>query len=324
MAANYWIYAEITGSAFRKTTFELLGLACSLSGKSGGETTAIVLGQIDEDSLAKLGKAGANKVLYCNEEIVTEYSTEGYATIIANLAKAQKPTAIFFPATARGKDLAPRLAAKLAVGMASDCTALTLSDNQRIIFTRPMFAGKIIAKVECTGAPQIATIRPNAFPYPSLDDSKKAEIVKINAGITPDVIRTRIVETVAGDAEVNLTDAGIIVSGGRGMRDGANFAIIRELAKALGAAVGASRAAVDAGWIPQAHQVGQTGKTVSPNLYIACGISGSIQHRAGMSTAKCIVAINTNPEADIFKIADLGIVADLFQVVPALTEELKK
>jgi len=324
MAANYWIYAEITGSTFRKTTFELLSLAGSLSAKSGGETTAIVLGQIDEDSLAKLGKAGANKVLYCNEEIVREYSTEGYATIIANLAKAQKPTAIFFPATARGKDLAPRLAAKLAVGMASDCTALTLSDNQRIIFTRPMFAGKIIAKVECTGDPQIATIRPNAFPYPSLDDSKKAEIVKINAGITPDVIRTRIVETVVGDAEVNLTDASIIVSGGRGMRDGTNFAIIRELAKALGGAVGASRAAVDAGWIPQAHQVGQTGKTVSPNLYIACGISGSIQHRAGMSTAKCIVAINTNPEADIFKIADLGIVADLFQVVPALTEELTK
>lgn len=324
MAANYWIYAEIAGNTFRKTTFELLGLACSLSGKSGGEVTAIVLSQIDEDNLAKLGKAGASKVLYCNEEMVKEYSTEGYATIIANLAKAQKPTAIFFPATARGKDLAPRLAAKLGVGMATDCTAVTLSDNQRIIFTRPMFAGKIIAKVECTGDPQIATIRPNAFPYPTLDDSKKGDIVKISVGITPDVVRTKIVETVAGDAEVNLTDASIIVSGGRGMRDGTNFTIIRELAKALGGAVGASRAAVDAGWIPQAHQVGQTGKTVSPNLYIACGISGSIQHRAGMSTAKCIVAINTNPDADIFKIADLGIVADLFQVVPALTDELKK
>jgi electron transfer flavoprotein alpha subunit len=324
MSINYLIYAEIAGNSFRKSTFELLGLANSLSAKSGGEITALVIGQIDEDNVAKLGKAGAQKVLYCNEEIVKEYSTEAYATILANLSKEYKPAAIFLPATARGKDLAPRLAAKLGVGVASDCTAVAVSDSQRLIFTRPMFAGKIIAKVECAGDPQIATIRPNAFPSSPLDDSKKAEITKVNSGLSADVLKTKILETVVGDAEVNLTDASIIVSGGRGMRDGTNFSIIRELAKTIGGAVGASRAAVDAGWIPQAHQVGQTGKTVSPNLYIACGISGSIQHRAGMSTAKCIVAINNNPDADIFKIADLGIVADLFQVVPALTEELKK
>jgi len=324
MARNFWVFAELSGSEFRKVAFELLGLARKLADKTGGDVTALAIGPIEESNTAKLGHTGADHIILCTDDVVKDYSTEAYATIIADLASEHKPLAIFFPATARGKDLAPKVAAKLGVGSASDCTGLEMTDNQRIIFTRPMYAGKIIAEVETSGDPQIATIRPNVFPYPTPNESRKADVERISADFGEDVIKTRILETIIGDAEVNLTEANIIVSGGRGMRNAENFQIIRELAKVLGAAVGASRAAVDEDFISQPHQVGQTGKTVSPNLYIACGISGAIQHRAGMSTSKCIVAINNNPDADIFKIADFGVVGDLFKIVPVLTEELRK
>jgi electron transfer flavoprotein alpha subunit len=221
-----------------------------------------------------------------------------------------------------GKDLAPRLAARLGVGLATDCTGLEIDDG-RLLATRPIFAGKALAKVKLADDPQMATVRPNVLAAPEPDASKTANVEAVEA--VAGEIRAKVVDIVgAGEGEIDVAEADIIVSGGRGVGGPEGFAPVRSLAKTLGAAVGASRAAVDAGWIEHSHQVGQTGKTVTPNLYIACGISGAIQHLAGMKTAKVIVAVNTDPEAPIFKLANYGIVADLFDVVPAMEEEFAK
>jgi electron transfer flavoprotein alpha subunit len=220
-----------------------------------------------------------------------------------------------------GRDLAPRLAAKLGVGVASDCVALEI-DGGKLVGTRPIFAGKALAKVKLNGDPQMATVRPNVLAEAEPDPSAMAVIEPVAA--VADGVRARVVDMVgAGEGEIDVAEADIIVSGGRGVGGPEGFVPIRSLAKTLGAAVGASRAAVDAGWIEHAHQVGQTGKTVTPNLYIACGISGAIQHLAGMKTAKAIVAVNKDPEAPIFKTANYGIVADLFEVLPILEVEFK-
>jgi electron transfer flavoprotein alpha subunit len=232
-----------------------------------------------------------------------------------------QPSIVLFAGTADGRDLAPRLAARLNVGVASDVDRLEWNDG-KLRARRPVYSGKAFATVDVTGTPAIATTRPNAFPPEEAGGGAAAEVVTITASADN---RVKVIETKEPEAgEVSLAEADIIVSGGRGLKEATNFSYIRDLAHAIGGAVGASRAVVDAGWIDHQHQVGQTGRVVSPNLYIAAGVSGAIQHLAGMSSSKHIVAINKDPEAPIFRIADLGIVGDLFQILPVLTEEVKK
>jgi electron transfer flavoprotein alpha subunit len=256
--------------------------------------------------------------------LFAHYSPQAFAQALSSLVEEIKPDVIFFSATAMGKDLAPRLAAKLGVSMASDCIQTEVKEGQLEI-VRPIYAGKALLSLRFKSTPQIASLRPNVFPVlePSGD---KGEVIKKDVIIVEEDIKGRVSEIVREEgAELDVTEADIIVSGGRGMKDPENFDLIREIASLLPhSAVGASRSAVDAGWIDHQHQVGQTGKTVSPNLYLAFGISGAIQHLAGMSSSKYIVAVNKDEEAPIFKVADFGVVGDLFQVIPLLKEEIKK
>ena len=233
---------------------------------------------------------------------------------------------MIFGATTQGRDFAGNVATTLYTGLTADCTGLDIDPETKLLRqTRPAFGGNIMATILCPRTrPQMSTVRPKVMPMPERDDSRQGEIIRESLGMSEDEVRTKIIDFIESEQKVNLTEADIIVSGGRGLGKPENFKLIRELADVLGAAVGASRATVDAGWIPYEHQVGQTGKTVRPKIYIACGISGAIQHLAGMKTSDVIVAINKDPDAPIFKVATYGIVGDLFQVVPALTEEFRK
>jgi electron transfer flavoprotein alpha subunit len=264
----------------------------------------------------QLGEYGADKVLVADDAALAEYTTEGYTNVLSGILGTADAFVILMGASAQGKDLAGRLSARLNAGLAVECTGITVSDG-KLRYKRPMFGGKILAEVEIAGTPQLATIRPNVM---SITKSAKGGVVE-TAAVDVGEIKARVVERKAEAGEkLELTEADIIVSGGRGT--GGNYGVIEELAAKLKAAVGASRSSVDEGWRPHSDQVGQTGKVVSPNLYIACGISGAIQHLAGMSTSKYIVAINKDPEAPIFSKSDFGIVGDLFEVVPAITKAL--
>ncbi len=321
MANNVLVIAEQRGGVLKKVAFEMLGAASELAAALDGTAQAALLGT-DLAGLAKtLGEYGATKVYVADDEGLATYSSEGYTDTLADLVGKVEPAVILIGATAMGKDLGPRLAARLGVGLASDCTALEI-DGGRLLATRPIFAGKALAKVKLNGDPQIATIRPNVLAAPEPDPGASATVEPI-AALTGNV-RAVVADIIgAAEGEIDVAEADIIVSGGRGVGGPEGFAPVRSLAKTLGAAVGASRAAVDAGWIEHSHQVGQTGKTVTPNLYIACGISGAIQHLAGMKTSKVIVAVNKDPEAPIFNVANYGVVGDLFEVVPLLEKELK-
>jgi len=250
------------------------------------------------------------------------YTTDAHAAAVAKIVKEKGPAILLLGASVQGKDLAARLVGKLATGLATDCTGLKIEGGKLIAF-RPMYAGKCFGEVAFEATPAMATLRPNVFPI--VENAKAGAVEKFDPALDAGQLKTKVAE-IAKDTsgKIELTEANIIVSGGRGMKGPENYNIIEDLAKVLGAAVGASRAAVDAGWRPQTDQVGQTGKTVSPNLYIACGISGAIQHLAGMSSSKFIVAINKDPEAPIFQRADYGIVDDLFKVVPEVTAAAKK
>jgi electron transfer flavoprotein alpha subunit len=321
MGNKVLIVAEQRDGVLKKVTFEMLGVGAKLGAALGVGVEAVVLGT-DLGSLPdSLAEAGAIRVYVADDPALATYSSEGYTQTLAALCERVEPAILLIGATAMGKDLAPRLAARLGVGLASDCTALQI-DAGRLLATRPIFAGKALAKVKLNGDPQIATLRPNvlAAPEPVAGKTATVEAIEKAAGET----RAKVVEILgAGEGEIDVAEADIIVSGGRGVGGPEGFAPVRSLAKTLRAAVGASRAAVDAGWIEHSHQVGQTGKTVTPNLYIACGISGAIQHLAGMKTSKVIVAVNKDPEAPIFKLANYGIVGDLFEVVPQLEKEFK-
>ena len=250
------------------------------------------------------------------------YATESFARALAQVIAGEKPAAVLIPYTAMGKDLAPRVAARVGAGLVSDVVKLEVKDG-RLEARRPMYAGKALATVRWEGEPQMATLRPNVFPLGAPEAARKFETVTGTADVT--TRRARVQSVQAGDAgsKVELTEAQIIVSGGRGLKGPENFHLVEELASSLGAAVGASRAVVDAGWVDHQMQVGQTGKTVSPTLYVAAGISGAIQHLAGMSTSKVIVAINKDADAPIFKVADYGIVGDVFEILPKLTAAAK-
>jgi len=324
MPSNVLIVAEHRDGDLKKVTFEMLGEGTRIAEKLGGVAEAALLGSDVSGLTDALAHYGAAKVYLADDPSLEKYSGEGYTTVLARLIRKAEPVVVLLGATNQGKDLASRVAARLGLGLASDCTAFDVAAGGRLVITRPVYGGRAIATVVEKTTPQMATVRPNVMAPLEPDALKTAPMERLTVEIGN--IRAQVIGLVqeSGQQQVGLAEAEIIVSGGRGLKGPENFCLLEELADVLGAAVGASRAAVDAGWIDHSHQVGQTGRTVTPNLYIACGISGAVQHLAGMKTAKYIVAINKDPEAPIFKVADYGIVGDLFEAVPILTEEFKK
>ncbi|RLC82823.1 MAG: electron transfer flavoprotein subunit alpha/FixB family protein [Chloroflexi bacterium] len=323
MANSILVVAEQADGALRKVSFEMLGEAGRLAEKMGATVEAALLGSGVESLADELAHHGASRVYIADDPALSPYNAEAYTAVLADLVKKTEPAVVFLGATTQGRDLAPRLAARLGVGLASDCTSFDVDGDGKLLITRPIYAGRAIQTIKLKTSPQMATLRPNVFPPAEPDASRQAEVEKLPVSVGE--VRAKVVDFLKKESEeIELTEADIIVSGGRGLGKPEGFEVIRALAKVLGAAVGASRAAVDAGWIDHSHQVGQTGKTVNPKLYIACGISGAAQHLAGMRTSKVIVAINKDPEAPIFKVADYGIVADLYDVVPALTKAFQE
>ncbi len=318
MAQGVFAITEQRDGELRKISFEAVSEGRRLADGLGADLIAVVLGSGIEGLAEELKKYGPDKILVADDAALADYTTDAYTNVLAELIQSSDPAVIITGASAQGKDLAGRLAARLDAGVAMDCVEIKL-DNGNLTYLRPMFGGKVIANVEIEGSPQIVAIRPNVMD--SIENSKESTIEK--PAVRVGDLKTKIVEMKMETRDkVELTEADIIVSGGRGTAG--DYAAVEELASELGAAVGASRSAVDEGWRPHSDQVGQTGKTVSPTLYVACGISGAIQHLAGMSTSKYIVAINKDEEAPIFSKADFGIVGDLFEVVPAITAEVKK
>jgi electron transfer flavoprotein alpha subunit len=306
MSNGVWVIAEQREGKLKKISFELLTIGRKLASKIGQPLTALLLGHEIEKLAEELDGFGAEKIFLCDDEALKTYSNESYTKVIVDLVKTHQPTILLGGATAQGKDLLPRVAARLKTGLASDCVGLEINQEGHLVAKRPMYAGKVLVDTVTPEArPQMAALRPNVLEAEKPKECKNVEIEKVKVEVKPDDLRAVIKELVKTVGEkVDLTEASVIVSGGRGMKSGENFKILEELASALGegVAVGASRSAVDSGFAPHDIQVGQTGKVVNPSLYIACGISGAIQHLAGMRTSKCIVAINKDPEAPIFQV----------------------
>ncbi len=319
------VIAELDGAELAPVTFELVGKGKALAAAAGGSVDCLLLGAGIAGLAPALFARGADRVLAAEHDGLKEYRFTPYVRTAAEVAKREAADLVLVPATLKGKELAAGLASTLDTGLAVDVTAIEAAgDGFR--FERPCFGGNRTAEVTSLVKPALAAIRPKTFPQPPAADGKAGSVVPVQVEVKPDELTAvKVLEFVAGggEGEVSLQDAEIVVSGGRGLQKPENFGVVRELAQVLKAAVGASRAVVDAGWIPYAHQVGQTGRTVSPRLYIAVGISGAIQHLAGMRTADVIVAINKDPEAPIFKVATYGVVGDLFEVVPKLTAKLR-
>ncbi len=318
MAQGVFVITEQRDNEFRKVSFEAVSEGRRVADGLGADVTAVVVGSGIDGLGAELEKYGPDKILLADDPALADYTTDAYTYVIADLVQSVDPAVIILGASNQGKDLSARLAARLDAGLAMDCTAVKLADGN-LTLTRPMFGGKIFAEVEIDGALQIVAIRPNVMDITETSKECVSEKPAVNVGEVKTAVAEKSMDT--GD-KVELTEADVVVSGGRGTAG--DFDAIEQLATALGGAVGASRSAVDEGWRPHSDQVGQTGKVVSPGLYVACGISGAIKHLAGMSTSKYIVAINKDPEAPIFSKADLGIVGDLSKIVPAITEEMKK
>ncbi|MCX7974747.1 MAG: electron transfer flavoprotein subunit alpha/FixB family protein [Candidatus Aminicenantes bacterium] len=320
------VFIEKREGKIKKSSLETLAETSRRAEELDLEVAAVVVGSSFEN-LTPLWVQGAKKTYWLKGEDLEVYSPEIYAQVLYELIQQIKPEAVFFAGTALGRDLAPRLAAKLRVALVSDCTRIIIS-NGSLLFVRPVYAGKALLTLKLKTKPFLATLRPNVFPLKEIKDENIApgEIIEKTIGLNYNGPVAKVVEIVREEgAELDVTEAEVIISGGRGMKAAENFNLLRELSTLIPrSAIGASRAAVDSGWIGHQHQVGQTGKTVCPNLYLAFGISGSIQHLAGMSGSKVIVAVNKDPEAPIFKVADLGVVGDLFQIIPPLKEELRK
>lgn len=334
---NIWVFIETEEGKAKPVGYELLAPGRRLADKIGEKLTAVILGEEAEDAARQAIACGADEVLLIEGEEYRYYRTDVFADCMMQLTEKYRPLVILMGATNNGRDLGPRLACRLKTGLTADCTALDIdAETGNVEWTRPAFGGNLMATILCPDhRPQMGTVRPGVFKKPqSVTEMKEAaeereawagKIIREAITVNQARIRTEIVERIKEVVQsVNLEEAEIIVSGGRGIGKAENFPYIRELAEVLGGAVGSSRACVDADWIPHAHQVGQTGKTVAPKLYIACGISGAIQHLAGMSGAETIVAINKDPDAPIFGVADYGIVGDLLEVIPELIREIKK
>ncbi|MDE6259962.1 MAG: electron transfer flavoprotein subunit alpha/FixB family protein [Oscillospiraceae bacterium] len=325
---DLWVFVETNEDGTAKNVgIELLTPGKMMAGKQGGDLVAVVIGCGVDEAVKAANEHGADKIIVVDGPEFKHYTTDAYAIALVSLVEKYGPTSMMIGATNNGRDLGPRVSCRLNTGLTADCTALDVDEETgNVAWTRPAFGGNLMATIICPNhRPQIGTVRPGVFKKSDAVEGK-AEIVKEDLHVPVDQIRTQVLEIIKElDSEnVDLEGAEIIVSGGRGVGGPEGFETIKALAKELGATVGASRAAVDAGWIAHAHQVGQTGKTVGPKLYIACGISGAIQHIAGMSSSDVVVAINKDPDAPIFDVADYGVVGNLFEVLPVLTEEIKK
>ena len=325
---DLWVFVETNEDGTAKNVgIELLTPGKMMAGKQGGALVAVVIGSKVDEAVKAASEHGADKVIVVDGPEYASYTTDAYAIALCTLVEKYGPTSMLIGATNNGRDLGPRVSCRLKTGLTADCTGLDIDEESgNVAWTRPAFGGNLMATILCPDhRPQIGTVRPGVFKKSDAGEAK-AEIIKEDIHVDAKDIRTQVLELIkeADGENVDLEGAEIIVSGGRGVGGPEGFEPIKALADVLGATVGASRAAVDAGWIAHAHQVGQTGKTVGPKLYIACGISGAIQHLAGMSGSDCIVAINKDPEAPIFDVADYGVVGNLFEVLPVLTEEIKK
>jgi electron transfer flavoprotein alpha subunit len=313
-------FAEQRDGKLRRPSLEAVSEARRLADAHGKKVESVLVGSGVKGLADELASYGAERVHVFDAPELQSYATESCARALAQVVQAAKPWAVFVPYTSAGRDLAPRVAAKLDAGLVSDCVALEVKDG-RLVARRPMYSGKAFGSYSWAGEPQLATLRANVFALGKPDSARKAEVVEAKVDTAA---RAKVTAVHAkADGKRELTESQIIVSGGRGLKGPEHFPLVEELAAAMGAAVGASRAVVDAGWVDHQMQVGQTGKTVSPTLYIACGISGAIQHLAGMSSSKVIVAINKDADAPIFKIADYGLVGDVFEILPKLTEAAK-
>lgn len=345
---DVWVYTEQRKGKLMNVALEILGEGYGLSREIGNDTKvcALLVGRNVDHLVEELYAYGADKVYVADDPLLEQYTTDGYAKVITEAIKAHKPEIVMFGATHIGRDLAPRIAARLDTGLTADCTRLDVNTGNYIDYlekhttastqgldrndndtnlkqTRPAFGGNLMATIICPeNRPQMATVRPGVMDKREKDPSQKGEKIKLDIQLKKEDIKVEVLEVVKAAKEmVSLTDAQIICSGGRGLGDASGFGLIEEFAKKVGGVVGASRAAVDSGWIDHSHQVGQTGTTVKPKIYFACGISGAIQHQAGMQTSDIIVAINKDPEAPIFQIADYGIVGDLKKVIPEIIEQ---
>ncbi|MCX5668309.1 MAG: electron transfer flavoprotein subunit alpha [Candidatus Omnitrophica bacterium] len=324
---DVWVFCEQKKGVIQTISFELLGEGKKLAKKLGGKLCAVLLGDNIESKADEAAWRGADRVYLVNSPQLKDYQDEPYTKVLVELIKECKPEVVLCGATTIGRSLMSRVAVLIDAGLTADCTGLDIDEKERLLLqTRPAFGGNIMATIITPNhRPQMATVRHKVMKEPELNKSRKAEVIKKKYGDGILSSRTRIIDIVEEIEEtINLSEADIIVSGGRGLSGPENFSLIKELAKVIGGAVGSSRAAVDAGWMPYSHQVGQTGKTVCPKLYIACGISGQIQHLIGMQSSKVILAINKDPDAPIFKVATYGIVGDIFEIIPALTKEFRK
>lgn len=324
--AGIWVYAEPRNGSFPRATFEMLALARRMAEAQSTDVSAVVLGgQLGGLDFAPLGEAGADAVLVLDDASLATYATDAYAAALAALVAQHGPDALLFADGATGLDAGPVLAQRLDTGFVADVVAVEADAQEGFLFTREPYSGKVLADIAFApdARPMIVTVRPKAFDPSEPEKGRTAPVLMQHVDGFGDVRQTVVDVVRRASGRVELTEADAVVSGGRGTKGAAGFALVEELADVLGAAVGASRPAVDEGWTDIQFQVGQTGKTVAPSLYIACGISGSIQHMAGAAASKCIVAVNNDPQAEIFKVADYGIVADLFEAVPLLTEAFR-
>lgn len=321
---DIWVIIEHSGGRVKPVSFEAISAARQLSSKSGGQVKAVYLGSQTDDGVKEVARAGVNQVLLILDPELETYTSSKYLSALLGCMGDSPPSAILLPATNHGKELAPALATSLGSGLATDCIGLDYSESTGIKVERPVYGGKASSSLEFSGAePVVITLRPNSFRSDPITDSKEAPIIQHSPQWTELSRLLNLKEIIKGGGSLDITEARIVVSGGMGMQGPENFHLLEELADILGAAVGASRPVVDNGWRDYSSQVGQTGRTVGPDLYIACGISGAMQHLAGMSSSKCIVAINKDSNAAIFDVADYGIVGDVLQILPILTREFK-
>lgn len=343
MVGDIWVYVDQFRGEAHPASWEAFGAAKNLQDELGGEIVGLVFGDQIKGIAEEAVHYGADTVLYADNPTLSDFRPEPYAALLTKLAQEKQPAAILFPTTTRGREAAAMGAIDLKTGILPDVIALEVTDGT-VLATRPVYAGKLLSKAKCATNPQIITLRIRSFTKPDPDTTRSGELIEVEPALSEDEIATKVVDYADTVGGVSLTDAGVVVSGGRGTannprlnppegmddkeaeiwRAHQGFKMVSDLAEVLNGAVGASRAAVDAGYIPYEHQVGQTGKVVTPDLYIAAGISGAIQHLAGMRTSKVIVAINKDPDAPIFKLARYGVVGDLFDIVPALTEAFRE
>lgn len=323
--SGVWVFAEQRHGKLAGVSFELLGAGRKLADDLGTGLSAVLFGEVAA-GVDELIHWGADRVYFCDDELLSSFNDEPYANLLTKLISEYRPEIVLAGATPIGRSFIPRVAARLHTGLTADCTSLQIDpETKNLLQVRPAFGGNIMATILCPHTrPQMATVRPRVMQKGDFDSNRKGEIIAVSAeGITS---RTKVLETVkeVSEVSVNLHEANVIIAGGRGVGSDKGFQVLIELAEALNGSIAASRAAVDEGWIPYRHQVGQTGKTVGPTLYIACGISGAVQHVVGMQSSDIIVAINKNPEAPIFNIATYGIVGDLFEIVPLLTKKIRE